>query len=200
MNGRSHALIGGAAGLTLVISQAVAMGTTIQPLGWDGMAVAIATAAALLPDLDSTDTAARTKLGLGRQQIRREWKRRPRLSLVFRWLVTIPLNFFAWLMPHRGPTHWLGTAAALFWILYGITSLLQLPLTIPLAFGAGYLSHLLADGLTVAGVPLLGPITRRPIHLLPRPFRFRTGGLVERLVVLLILAFMFSVTIWRIIT
>ncbi len=191
MNGRSHALLGAAAGLTLVILQAVETTTAIQPIGWDGMAVVVSMAAALLPDLDSTDTAARTKLGLGKQQLKREWRRRPRLSLFFRWLLTIPLNLFSWLMPHRGPTHWFSTAAALFWVIYGLTALLQLPVIIPWAFMAGYTSHLLADGLTVAGVPLFGPITHRPIHLLPRPFRFRTGGAMERLVVPTIVGTMF---------
>jgi len=199
MNGRSHAIIGAAAGLTVVIYHAIETGATISP-AWSAVTVALATAAALMPDLDSTDTTARTKFGLGKQQIKREWRKRPRLSLVGRWFVSIQLNFFAWLMPHRGPTHWLATAAALIFILYTLASLLQLPLTIPLAFGAGYLSHLLADGLTVAGVPLFGPVSRRPVHLLPRLLRFRTGGMVEQAALLLILAALFAFTMSRIIT
>jgi len=45
----------------------------------------------------------------------------------------------------------------------------------------------LADALTVAGVPLLWPSSRR-FHLLPRPLRIRTGGPAEWLVFLAVTA------------
>jgi hypothetical protein len=44
----------------------------------------------------------------------------------------------------------------------------------------GYLSHLLADAMTLAPIRLWWP-SRRRVWLLPRPLRIRTGGSVERL-------------------
>jgi membrane-bound metal-dependent hydrolase YbcI (DUF457 family) len=53
-----------------------------------------------------------------------------------------------------------------------------------LAFGLGYISHVaLADALTISGVPLWWPGQTR-FHLLPHPFRVRTGGPAEKLVAL----------------
>jgi membrane-bound metal-dependent hydrolase YbcI (DUF457 family) len=55
-----------------------------------------------------------------------------------------------------------------------------------LAFGLGYLSHIvLADAMTIRGVPLFWPLDR-PFHLLPKGLRVRTGGPVEGLVFLLV--------------
>jgi membrane-bound metal-dependent hydrolase YbcI (DUF457 family) len=52
-----------------------------------------------------------------------------------------------------------------------------------LALGLGYLSHVvLADALTISGVPLVWPVSARRCHLLPRRFRIRTGGPVEQLI------------------
>ncbi len=51
-----------------------------------------------------------------------------------------------------------------------------------LALGVGYCSHvIIADALTISGVPLFWPAKRR-FHWLPRPFRIRTGGRVESVV------------------
>ena len=83
---------------------------------------------------------------------------------------------------HRGLTHY-GLTAVLVFI---ISSLLGWRLGYPdvgLAFGLGYLSHLLADALTLSGVPLLWPLPGN-VHLLPRPLRLRTGGLAEQILFL----------------
>lgn len=42
----------------------------------------------------------------------------------------------------------------------------------------GYGSHLLGDGLTRSGIPLLYPNPRR-VHLMPKPLRLLTGSRVE---------------------
>jgi membrane-bound metal-dependent hydrolase YbcI (DUF457 family) len=55
-------------------------------------------------------------------------------------------------------------------------------LTIAAAFSIGYLAHLLADAMTVHGVPLLWPLDF-DIHLLPRPLRIRTGSFAEYAVI-----------------
>ena len=74
---------------------------------------------------------------------------------------------------HRGPTHWLTV-----WLV-----VLMLGAVLPgwtggvvLAFGWGGLSHVLADALTVSGVPF-SPLSERRFHLLGG--RLRTGGAGE---------------------
>ena len=50
------------------------------------------------------------------------------------------------------------------------------------AFSCGYLSHLLADALTIRGIPLWWPgVTQPSLHLLPRHLRVRTGSSSESL-------------------
>jgi len=83
---------------------------------------------------------------------------------------------------HRGLTHYGLTGLAV--LLVG--SLLGGRLgyaDVGLAFGLGYLSHLLADALTLSGVPLLWPLPGN-VHLLPRSLRLRTGGLAEQILFL----------------
>jgi inner membrane protein len=183
MTGRSHALIGAMTGLTAVW---FTDGVTRWPLVF--LAVGVATIAALLPDLDGTDSTARTSIGLGKEQIKREWRKRPSLSLIVRRLLSIPFNLFARFIPHRGPTHWVLTAVILWGLVAYAANLFNLPPVIWLAFGAGYLSHLIADALTVAGVPLLGPLSGRSIRFIPRPIALRTGGLGESLFISFLMA------------
>jgi len=193
MTGRSHALIGAMSGLSAVWLTDVAIRWP-----WVAVAVAVGVVASLMPDLDGTDSTARTAVGLGREQIKREWRKNKSLSLILRWFVAIPFNLFAKVIPHRGPTHWLVTAALLVTAVgYGAT-LANLPPVVPLAFGAGYLSHLLADALTVAGVPLLGPLSGRSVRFLPKPIALRTGGLAEYVVVsfLMSLYMMVGIAVW----
>lgn len=83
---------------------------------------------------------------------------------------------------HRGWTHSPPLAIAL-----TTGSLILGPHVLPdlrgvgAAFAAGYLSHLVADGLTIRGIPLWWPGAGRPsLHLLPRGLRVRTGGAGER--------------------
>jgi inner membrane protein len=173
MTGKSHAMIGAMSGLT-----AAWYVVGLERWAVVALAAAVGTVAALLPDLDGTDSTARTTVGLGKEQIKREWRRSKSLGLVMRWLVSIPFNIFAKVIPHRGPTHWLVTWLGLSLLVSAVT-----PVPIWVAFAAGYLSHLMADALTVAGVPLLGPLTGRSVRFLPRPLAFRTGGLVESLFV-----------------
>jgi len=74
---------------------------------------------------------------------------------------------------HRGPTHWL-----IAWLLVLIIALtLPGPLGLLVAaFAWGGLSHVLADSLTVSGVPF-SPLSERRFHLLGG--RLRTGGAGE---------------------
>lgn len=178
MTGKSHAIIGTATAVGAVMF-------VQQPVNWLWAiaAVLVGMVAALLPDLDSYDSTARTQIGLGREQIRRDWKRRRRLSILVRWVASWPFNWFARAMPHRGPTHWLITAAALTAAAFLLTSATGAPDILAVTFGLGYLSHLWADALTVAGVPLWGPFIRRPVRMLPRGLSLRTGSWAEWVIV-----------------
>ncbi|WCK57721.1 metal-dependent hydrolase (plasmid) [Aneurinibacillus sp. Ricciae_BoGa-3] len=54
-----------------------------------------------------------------------------------------------------------------------------------IGFGIGIASHLLLDALTVGGIPLLYPFSKKKFHMLP----LRTGGFLEKVfAVLLVLA------------
>jgi inner membrane protein len=76
-------------------------------------------------------------------------------------------------LKHRGPTHWVAgwLAACLFALMLpGAVGVLAL------AFALGGLSHVLADALTVSGVPF-SPASDRRFHLAGG--RLRTGGAGE---------------------
>jgi inner membrane protein len=76
-------------------------------------------------------------------------------------------------MKHRGPTHWV--AAWLVGLMVG--ALLPAPAGgLVAAFAWGGLSHVLADALTVSGVPF-SPASERRFHLMGG--RMRTGGAGE---------------------
>lgn len=76
---------------------------------------------------------------------------------------------------HRGPLHYPVIALGL-WLLASYT---HLPWLRFIAFG--YLAHILADALTISGVPLLGPFSKKDVGFLPKSLRIRTGGALERL-------------------
>jgi inner membrane protein len=163
---------------------------------WVVAAVLVGVVAALTPDLDGTDSTARTAVGLGKEQIKREWRKNKSISLIIRWIIAIPFNLFAKIVPHRGPTHWLVTAAVVVGGVAYLSQLLNLPPVVPVAFGAGYLSHLLADAVTVAGVPLLGPLSGRSVRFLPKPIALRTGGVAEHVFVSFLMAVYMAAGMW----
>lgn len=90
---------------------------------------------------------------------------------------------------HRLPGHHRGwTHAPPFALALTAAALMAGPLLAPsirgvgAAFAAGYWSHLLADALTIRGIPLWFPGQTQPsLHLLSRPLRVRTGGAGERI-------------------
>jgi inner membrane protein len=91
---------------------------------------------------------------------------------------------------HRGPTHSLAWCAALAAAVYaGHSAADGAPAgpLLALAVLAGSLSHVLADGLTVVGVPLWWPFRRRRAVLLGA-LAFRTRSWTEGLVVLGVVA------------
>jgi inner membrane protein len=88
------------------------------------------------------------------------------------WLLSPVAIFFK----HRGITH---SITALIIITAGVYALFGL--IVASAAAVGYASHLTADAMTRAGVPLLLPVTGRKFHLLPPGARWRTGGKMEYL-------------------
>lgn len=64
---------------------------------------------------------------------------------------------------HRGATHTAVFAAAIVALLLVVAA----PVHVIMAAGAGVVSHLVADMLTPAGVPLLMPVSRRAVRLAP---------------------------------
>lgn len=111
---------------------------------------AVAAAAALGPDLDHRRSIASRAL--------------PPVSWVVRRL-----------FGHRGPTHYL-VSAVLVGVAVGVLVALAAPGSwwVGVAVAVGWVTHLLGDACTDAGVPLLGPWSTRRLGLW-RPLRFKTG-------------------------
>ena len=171
MQGHTHALFGVT---TLAIANHLA--GFIQPHLIRGVPTGMVVCAgaallgALLPDIDAEESTIKSELGLAGR------------------MLGGGLSLFG--VRHRGLTH------------RGIVALLVLAVGVVMgdlwgwpdagwAFGLGWVSHVLADGLTVAGVPLLWPWKKKDFHLLPKPLRVRTGGPVEGLIFVMIVSGLF---------
>ncbi len=151
----------------------------------------------LLPDLDepgSTVSNAPHILGkLARRMLRRATRRTPlallgTLAGALIGAAAAILNALSRVLSrvvrlvsggHREGTHWLPVWAGLSLGVYLLTVAEFGPWP-AIGFSAGYLSHLLGDGCTRSGIPLL-PYTAARLHLLPRPIRIRTGSIGETL-------------------
>lgn len=97
-----------------------------------------------------------------------------------------PLGLPFRLVKHRGAMHSAAAAGAVAVAALAVTNELQ---AFALIAAAGYASHIVLDALTITGVPLLWPWSRR-FRLLP----IRTGGTGEKLVLWLLvglLAYMY---------
>lgn len=112
-------------------------------------------------------------------------------SLMGRFVPNILHRF----IKHRGITHSLlfaGIVYAVAWLVqyagakYGLWDV-PAQAYIPLALAVGTATHLFADGLTIQGVPLLAPLSKKRFRLLG-PFSFRTDSAVEPAVVIVLLA------------
>lgn len=102
-------------------------------------------------------------------------------SLVFgvsflRWAlialgVALGLMLLSWLLykslHHRGPLHSLLFAVSMAFLIGWVSWYYWLPWTLGLAFGWGWLWHILADGLTDEGVPFFWPFNDGRRHTLP---------------------------------
>lgn len=84
-------------------------------------------------------------------------------------------------MDHRGATHsLLAGACVVLAVAVGVSFVAPAWMWVAGgAVGVGYATHLLADAMTLSGVPLGAPFVKRDVHLLPAGFRIRTGSPVE---------------------
>lgn len=161
MLGHTHALIG----VTTVVGAQALTGFMEPHLVQDlptGITLNISNGliGALLPDIDANESSIKRELGLAGQ------------------LIQTTLGLMG--VKHRGATHFGLTALLVFFVAIYVGRYLGYP-DLGFAFGMGYLSHLLADGLTKSGVPLLWPFYPKSVHLLPKLLRIRTGNSVETL-------------------
>ena len=189
MNGRNHATLGAVSTFSyLLLSDQSPYQVGLLPFG---LGMLIGVAAALLPDIDTPNNHLRSSLGVGSRQTTRALLNGRRKGLLrwlwdlLRWFVARLLDVVAWLLPHRGLTHWLITAVILTGIAAAVCRTQNLPDLIWQTFGIGYLSHLLADVCTESGVRLLAPFYSRTLTI---PFlRVRTGTWSEQLFVYFLL-------------
>jgi inner membrane protein len=81
---------------------------------------------------------------------------------------------------HRGPTHSLLALALVVCLGLAGVKFVHLPVIYPLAFCLGYFVHITSDMLTISGVPLFWPFSKKRRSPLPRALRLRTGGWPEK--------------------
>lgn len=110
--------------------------------------------AALIPDIDHPQAPIRRKLGC------------------------IGHLLFSGLK-HRGVTHSLLALVAI-----GAAALTSLPWLIGVVVTIGYLSHILADMLTVSGLPVFWPYKKDSYHLIPKRLCITTNTWPEHLLAL----------------
>ena len=167
MVGKTHVVIG----LTTLVITNVAT-DFVQPHPIEDMptgpilCIGAVILGALLPDLDAEDSQIQHEFG--------------QVGLALsNWLQVCGIE-------HRGLTH------------YGVTTLAVVVIScllgwwsgyldVGLAFGLGYISHVLADSLTIAGTPLLWPLVKENrFHLVPAAMRVRTGGPIEAVIFIIV--------------
>lgn len=130
----------------------------------------------LLPDVDSDEST-----------IRQATATAPSQGCIGK-LFSLALKLFG---GHRALTHTLlAWVFASFWVMVWQRGNLA-----SVGFSIGYLAHLLADAITVQGVPLLWPLWPKRIKFLPGPLAVRTGSLVEYVFVVVACAVVLNV-VW----
>lgn len=154
----------------------------VLPVLLPGMVIAVV--ASLLPDIDEPESlisnspnAIRAQLGKGRRGADRAARQGAGVLLRAANIVTRTLALLVRLLAggHRAATHVLPVAAALTAGMYYLGASIGFP-SLWIWFGAGYLSHLLLDMMTPAGLALFWPLSKRDWHLLPAFLRMQTGG------------------------
>lgn len=170
MKNVTHETIGATGALTVC---AIAGADVLTTAG----CVAVSVLGSRLPDAD--------QLGSKIHRMTRLERRNPLVCLLG-FIARVPLVLFAVVVRHRGATHWLSTGLAVTVICGVLAGVGDAVLVLPVAagLGAGYTLHLLADACTPHGAPLLGPLSTRKRHLLPKGRRIATGSRRETVVCL----------------
>jgi len=119
--------------------------------------IALGGAMALAPDIDHPRAPLRRKMGVAGHLVLGRLK-------------------------HRGITHTLIALVAV-----ATAAFCLLPLPYALGAASGYLSHLLADMLTVSGLPVFWPYNRNSVHIIPNRFCITTNTLPEHVLGLFLL-------------
>lgn len=161
----THELIG--------VSAALA-GAQVAELGTAEMTAAAVAAfhGSWLPDVDQLGSRVHRRTRLERRSL---------LVGAAGTLLRLPLLAFGALASHRALTHSVLATIAV----ATAVGLVVAPLAPEFApvvaggVGVGYAAHVLADACTPAGVRLWWPVSRRPVWLLPRGGRIRTGSMRE---------------------
>jgi len=159
MQGKNHVGLALAAPLAAVLAGApVAIPASLAT--WCALIVG-----SLAPDIDGGGTIARPSRFI--PDIIPAWIARGLDRIGLRLARVIQALF-----GHRGGLHWPLWAGLMIWAggRYELDWLVW--------FGAGYGLHLLGDWITVAGIPIFGPVSSRKFSLFP----MRVGGRVEGLI------------------
>lgn len=178
MTGKTHGAIGLAAGIGLVhVTGAETWWQAVIP-------IAVSFFASLLPDIDAEQSLLQSKIlpNLSRQT-RTMIFMGVAVLLAFGyflledmplWMILISLFLgIASFAPHRTITHSLLMVVYLGWTVNMISPEYMW------AFVVGYLSHLIADAMTVSGIPFLWPVPQR-ISLSMIGIRIRTGSAIDQ--------------------
>ncbi len=197
MMGESHFILGGVA--TYAVLQTMGHSSATDGVLEMSFAVTVGAIIALLPDIDSPNTMIRKIFGLGSRQAQTNLRRSPNpISFVFnliRFILSRFLDVLAWLLPHRGPTHWLIVAIGLSAGVYWVSWWFYWSPIYWLAFITGYVSHIFADSITRRGIKLFAPFYNKSIKLPWRWMRVKTGSWQEGLA-LTILVVPMIVWVW----
>ncbi|MDQ3678391.1 MAG: metal-dependent hydrolase [Actinomycetota bacterium] len=168
MRNLTHEAVGAAA--TLAVCVAADSGALVAT-----GAVGVSLLGSRLPDVDQLGARIHRRTRLERRNL---------TARLIGGVLRLPVTIFAALAAHRGATHWLLSGTVVMIALAAAAGAVWPPIALPVAIGTGcgYLAHLLADACTPHGAPLLGPFSRRRVHLLPSGRRVLTGGQGDLLV------------------
>lgn len=183
MTGQGHLIIG------LSVSTAITSQVVSLASAQGAIAVAVGTVAALLPDIDAEWSIAKVSIAANNKP-RIAWKifnRRSQKELItgiiyqifagvevaLRALLTGIMDFIHKRFGHRTFTHYLITDMVLTLIILALAVIFNFSPLYALTFFVGYLSHLLGDCCTVAGLTMFKPYSNKTIHILPKKYLIR---------------------------
>lgn len=104
------------------------------------------------------------------------------IEVGLRVILTAAIATLKLFVSHRGITHTLLSA----FLVSGVVMVFNF--NFGLVFLAGYLSHLVLDGMTKSGLSLFNPFSKKIIYLLPGKYLIKTGEISELVVVFIIVA------------